>query len=469
LNVSSNSLVVSHAGRRGWQPIVALIVAASAVVAIAAPPDATILDPDIIWDAGNPKSYALSPDGKQIAYISRGAIWRCSVDAGPPTKLAGIPDTLTDFIQLPKYAAAKNTVGNLAQVVRFSDFQALQPKLLDVHSLRWTPSQDGIVFALRRRWQSSGLPAVQRVLHASLDGTVTEIASITRQRGDEPHQFDNFHVSDDRQWVVASTEYGMPLIWDARKSRPRATPFDVLLPSSTSDRYLGIEIDSRQLVLVGGAFEVIKRYDVDLKPDRACDLTWAPNEKYAVCRRKGQYSDKWIALRVNLETGEQRQLNGDQWTDRFDFTGNGGELIQYGIKGVRYDHLDNMVGGYLMIIPDGDEPPQKLSIFERKPNNTGLVKLADRPYYPPVLHDASFTTFVMALPRQSMDKPGFLYHFINRQGNRWPAAADDGSQYLAPGQFLAFANGGRTIVARDDSQLFSMPVPDPPSAEASHE
>lgn len=449
--------------------MLALIVTASAVVAIAAPPNATVLDPDIIWDAGNPQSYALSPDGEQIAYISRGVIWRCSVDAGPPIKLADIPDTLTDFIQLPKYAAAKNTVGNLAQVVRFSDFQALQPKLLDVHSLRWTPSQDGVVFALRRRWQSSGLPAVQRVLHASLDGEVTEISLITRQRGDEPHQFDNFHVSDDRRWVVGSTEYGTPLIWDARNSRSRVTPFDVLLPSSTSERYLGIEIDSRQLVLTDGNFEVIKRYDVDFKPDRACDLTWAPNEKYAVCRRKGQYSDKWIALRVNLETGEQRQLNGDQWTDRFEFTGNGGELIQYGIKGVRYDHLDKMAGGYLMIIPDGEEAPQKLAVFERQPNHTGLVKLADRPYYPPVLHDASFTKFAMALPRQSRDKPGFLYHLINREGNRWPAAADDESQYLAPGQFLALANGGRTIVARNDSQLFSMPVPEPPSEEASHE
>jgi hypothetical protein len=434
------------------------ILAASCAKAADLPPEASVLDPDIIWDVANPQSFAISPDGKLIAYISKGAIWSCSVDSGPPTKLADLPETITAFIVLPKYAKAKNKIANLAQVLHFPDFQELSGKLVHVVGLRWTRSQDGVVFALRRRWQSNAEVASHRVMHASLSGAVSEIATINRDVFAKPHSFDDFHVISDRTYVVALAS-GHPLIWNAKKSRAQVTPYDLLVPSSTSERFLGIEIDTRQLVLVDADFRILKRFDFRFESKRQCDLTWSADERFALCRRKEEYpSDKWVAHRIDLNTGEQRQFSGSHWTDQFEFTGRGGEFVQYGIVGVRYDYLDRMSGAYLTITPDGDGPPQDLIRFTQTPREGSLIALSERPYYPAVIHDPEFGLFAMALPRASKNHPGFLYHLIDRRGQQWPVTSDDESQYLAPAYLLAFANSGRTIVARNNSQLFSMPV-----------
>ena len=223
--------------------------------------------------------------------------------------------------------------------------------------------------------------------------------------------------------------------------------------------YLGIEIDTRQLVLVDANFRILKRFDFRFESKRQCDLTWSANERFALCRRKEEHpSDKWIAHRIDLETGEQRQFSGSHWTDQFEFTGRGGEFMQYGIVGVRYDHLDGMTGAYLTIAPDGDGPPQDLVRFTQTPRDGSLIALSERPYYPAVIHDPKFALFAMALSRASKEHPGFLYHLIDRAGRQWPVSSDDESQYLAPAYLLTFANSGRTIVARNNSQLFLMPV-----------
>ena len=66
------------------------------------PAGATVLDPDIVWDVANPHSFTISPDGKLIAYISKGPLWSCPVDAGPPTKLADLPNTITAILAEPE-------------------------------------------------------------------------------------------------------------------------------------------------------------------------------------------------------------------------------------------------------------------------------------------------------------------------------------------------------------------------------
>ena len=55
--------------------VIGCLLAASCATAADLPPEATVLDPDIIWDVANPQSFAISPDGKLIAYISKGAVW----------------------------------------------------------------------------------------------------------------------------------------------------------------------------------------------------------------------------------------------------------------------------------------------------------------------------------------------------------------------------------------------------------
>jgi len=59
--------------------IVDPIEAAPDFVAPDLPPKATLLDPDMVWDKLKPDSFAISPDGQWIAYISKGAIWHNEV------------------------------------------------------------------------------------------------------------------------------------------------------------------------------------------------------------------------------------------------------------------------------------------------------------------------------------------------------------------------------------------------------
>ena len=66
------------------------------------PSGAIVLDSSIVWDPVCADSFAISPDGKWIAYVSKGAIWICSVTAGPPKKLVDLPDTITDFLSRPE-------------------------------------------------------------------------------------------------------------------------------------------------------------------------------------------------------------------------------------------------------------------------------------------------------------------------------------------------------------------------------
>lgn len=449
---------------------------ASASRAVELPPGATVLDADIIWDlfpkhpsdSPRPQNFAISPDGKQIAYVSRGALWRCPIDAGPPIKLVDLPGTMTAYLAAPKYAAGRNTISNLAQVLPYGDFQTLWMNVIDVVSLAWTPDGDALIYALRKPFNSNTHIATHRVMRVSLAGDVEELAVIERGHDDHPSILHSFRLADGDSLLVCRTESGAPLIWGRKTSRPLVTPFDLLVPSSTSGRYLGIEIDTRQLVLVGEDLQIRKRFDVNFKSERQTDLTWSADERYAICRRKGKYSDMWIALRVDLETGTQRQFNGSHWTDRFEFTGRGGEFVQYGIIGVRYDHLDKMAGAYLTLVSEGDEPPRDLVRFDWRPQSSLQAKLAERPYYPAVLHDGQFETFMMPLPRASTDHPGFLYHMIDRQGRRWPLTADDESKYLAPATILAVVNNGQIAIARNETTLFTMPLPSHPQ-EADHD
>jgi hypothetical protein len=232
-----------------------------------------------------------------------------------------------------------------------------------------------------------------------------------------------------------------------------------LLPSATSNRYLGVELDSRQLVIVNREFAVVQRFDEVLREGRQCDLVWSADERFALGRVKYEYaSNKWEGFRLNLVTGEKRPLSGNYFADRFWFTGRKGELARAGILGVRHEHVDNMTGGILEIIPDGDAPPKTLVDFTFDANDPSLPRMPDRPEYPLPFADGLWERIVVALPRVEQSKAGFLQHLIDRNGQKWPFPSNDSDTYIAPFQVLAFVDQDRRLLARTDSQLFSFPI-----------
>src|SRR6185312_14146365 len=123
-----------------------------------------------------------------------------------------------------------------------------------------------------------------------------------RSTYDRPGFLRKFFVTRDKQFVIVSDGYS-PLIVDATTNKPRVTPFDVLVPSTTSGRFLGIEIDTRQLVLADEDFRVTQRYEATFTRQCFCDLTWSPDERYAICREFAEFPpepwlEPWTGFRI---------------------------------------------------------------------------------------------------------------------------------------------------------------------------
>ena len=129
-----------------------------------------------------------------------------------------------------------------------------------------------------------------------------------------------------------------PLIWDISTNKPRATCFLHLTPSPTSGHWIGIEKDTRQLVITDEDFDVVKRFDETL-PARSWGfkLDWSPDERFIVWRNQIGFDhyNNWDGFWMNLDTGEKRQLEGRFMDEQIAFTGGGGEFFRSGQDGVR--------------------------------------------------------------------------------------------------------------------------------------
>jgi hypothetical protein len=418
------------------------------------PPGATVLDPDIVWDVANPHSSAISRDGKQIAYMSRGALWVCRVNAGPPAKLVDLPNTITAILAEPVNQEQRAQSAASPHNPGYRAFYG--PVHLDKHfvfSLAWTPNQDGVVYTVRKRIEGTRV-AAYHVMHASLTGDVKEISVIEGNFGAAQEYETSFHVTADRKFVIASA-YGAPLIWDVVAARPRVTPYDRLSPSSTSGRFLGIEIDTCQLVLVDEQFRIAKRFEVNFPAGHNVDLTWSDEERFAVCRTSDSHeSYDATAFRIDLETGRQGPVGKCNIRDQFVFIDQG-ELLHLRVAAVIvWGYSDGELGTRVTAI-DGDS--EKLNIFTtkriRKPEQGQRGTT-----FPPMIAAPDGSNVAVAVPRPENQAPGAHYHLVDRDGHAKPFLPVNDASYITPYYPIAFADGGRRLVARSGSTLFSLPV-----------
>jgi hypothetical protein len=413
---------------------------------------AAVLDPDIVWDIepdvigeiSDPSAFAVSPDDKWIAYISKGALWKCKVATGPPTKLVDLPNTKTAFLATPEYRTAW---GDIVRAGKIDDHHIFLGKLpdstLDLFGLAWTPSQDGVVFTLGENSQERPWTVVYRVMHASTEGVVSSIATITRDVHDNPHRFKIFHVTRDKKFVIASTGY-RPLIWDAHTNRPVATFFDVLVPSSTSGRFLGVEIDTRQLVVADASFKITKRFDVIFNWRQFCDLFWSPDERFAIGRSHLEHpSKRWIGFWTDLQSGHRVDLEGSNVAERWIFTGRAAEAIR------------TSGSNLLTILPGVFQQERDILRVQGSSFQSEFWYKAGR--YPPVRIGRLGELFAAALPRNA-GKPGYQYFLMDRNGNRWAFGQDKESLRVSPFHIVAICNDEQTIIACDETRLFSLPV-----------
>ena len=237
--------VESHSSTEAKQPPAdePTVVAPPVFVTPNLPAGATLLDPDMVWDRQSPDSLALSPDEQWIAYVSQGAIWLCRVTGGPPTKLIDLPNTVTECQSRPSYRRKRVFFNQLDSGVDPNSYYGHFAKGPGrVVALKWTPSQDGVFYTLENKKKKRFYTRTYRIMHVSTKGIATKLATIVRDSLDKPEHLWRFDVSHDRSKVVASGY--RPIIWDTATDKPLVTPFDYLIPSSTSGRFLGIEIDT---------------------------------------------------------------------------------------------------------------------------------------------------------------------------------------------------------------------------------
>ena len=64
----------------------------------------------------------------------------------------------------------------------------------------------------------------------------------------------------------------------------------------------------------------------------------------------------------------------------------------------------------------------------------------------------------MHLTRAAGEKPGWIWHLMDRDGNKWRFPGRDNGAYISPYDVAGFADNGKKIVAYDSTRLFTLPV-----------
>jgi hypothetical protein len=287
-----------------------------------------------------------------------------------------------------------------------------------------------------------------------LTGTVSEIAVIEGTFGVPQEYTTSFYVTPDYKHVVVSSY--APLVWDVQASRPRVTPFELLLPSSTSGRFLGVEIDTRQLVLVDEHFQITKRFDVESPAEHGADLTWSDDERFAVCRASDNPSTNHAtAFRIDLETGLQTPIGECNLRDEFVFVGPAGKLLRLRVAAARvWGYFDGEMGTRVAVLePDGT----RRTLFET--GQTRQPRKGQRgATFPPMIAAPDGSHVAAAVPRSEDQAPGAHYHLIDPTGRARPFLPVSDESYLTPYYPIAFAESGDRLIARSGSTLFSIPV-----------
>jgi hypothetical protein len=421
-----------------------------------------VLDPDIIFHLWPYPT--ISPDGNWVAYVSKGYVCVCSVGNPSPRRIMEVPNSWTwpHFKVGSEDAVKTGSYDALSRGLERDELNKLQEQMKNtIYGINWTHDSKGFVFGVEGYDRETKVRTYDTYL-ASIDGNFTKLSRF----GPDPRRSMPIAgvITHDGRFLVALNWQGIhrPLIWSLEENKPRATPFLYLTPSAKSGRWLGIEKDTRQLVITDENFEVTKRFD-EYRPARSFGfkMDWSPDERFVIWRNQigFDYYSNWEGRWIDLDSGERRMLEGWFMDENIGFTGRGGEFYRCGLDGRRSKWLEGgeVFGAHLTLVPDSGGAPTDLwrvTVDPKKSWLRPLIHPGNQQFY--MSPDASL--FAISLSRPQGEKRGVIWHLIDRKERLWRFPGKDNGEFVSPFELAGFAEGGKTFVGYDKSRLFAFPV-----------
>lgn len=421
------------------------------------PADAQVLDDDVVMDAR--PAPLISPDGRQVAYVSRGYVRVADVAAGTSRRLVDVPDSWSHV-----YASALER-GDIDSVDRPSNYEKYQELYHSVTKrigdFQWTADSAAIVYSLSHDvlQEDSGQHVTNvHIWRAPLEGEAKEIASgklsYSARRGL------GGLITRDGRFLVNNVGRYRALIWDLATNKPRATPFLYLIPSPTSGRWLGVEKDTRQLVVVDEDFQTIARHDEVLpKSDYGFNMIWSPDERFVFWRQQigVDYYSNWVGCRYDLVSRDRQIFTGSYMKEAITFTGHRGEFLRVGAAGVQGGAQGlTLTEQYVGLVPDGRMHMQRFWWF--RPEPPGMESMASTSGGGShVIWSPDLQLFTIGLARPQAPF-GAIMHLSDRRRQLWKLPGEETKEYVSPYRVAGFALGGKSIIAYDKTRLFAIPV-----------
>jgi hypothetical protein len=442
------------------------LISATLVLVAASSHNETVLAEDLPASAklldGNIVMYMrpiplVSPNGRYVAYVSRGFVCVADVESAKSRRLLEVPATWSHVFAGIDETQNGGRPDSVMRAMGYDKYKELQSKATsEIGNFQWTADSGAIVFSVHSHDAAARTTQVH-VWRVTLDGESEEIAS--REHSLTTRQGPGGRITRDERFLVANYGRERALVWDLKKNAPRATPFLYLAPSSKSERWLGVEKDTRQLVVVDGNFNVIARHEEILpENEHGFDMIWSPDERFVFWRQQigFDYYSNWVGCRYDLTTRERQIFTGDYMDEQIQFTGNRGEFLRVGASGVQQGFSGlALAEQYVGVVPDGGVYMQRFW-YQRAdpPGSSSKVRMGRMSN---VIWSPDLQHFPIGLPRQE-GRHGEVMHLADRQRHMWRLPGDDSGQYISPYNVAGFALDGKLIIAFDDTRLFALPV-----------
>lgn len=448
--------------------VIAMIVAANVPAQESLPAGAVVLDNNLgMYSWPYPR---ISPDGRWVAYVSNGFVCVTNIKEPNLQKIMEVPNSWTwpHFRVTKSGRSEQGTYHDLSFGLERDDRRNLLEQITHtIYGLNWAYESSGFIFGVQSYSKpgKTGLSETKsnETYLADTDGTYKKVAhDVSAISARSPLAG---ILSRNRQYLV-SHEFELaydnhrPSIWDTRTNKPKAAPFIYLIPSSASDRWLGIEKDTRQLVIVDHEFNIIQRFQ-EFLPERTYGfaMKWSPDERFVIWRNQIGFDhfSNWEGFRLDLQTGEKRLMDGRVMGEKFGFTGHGGEFYRCGNHAEKTSGYDKMAGSHLILVPDGNRDAVELWKMESD-NEPAMGSLLVHGNLTPIQMSSDGGLFLLSMRKWVDQKDYSYFELIDRKGNRWHMKDEDGEQLLAPYIIVGFADENRLLVAYDDKRMFTFPV-----------